>query len=339
MANDEIKKQITINDIAKEAGVAIGTVSRAINNSGYVAKETKKRIMEIVEKTGFNPSAAARSLSTKSSPIIGIVVPEIDNPFLAKLVVVIEHILSREGFSILLCNSEYSLEKLAHFVTDLVQWNAKGLITISTDLVDKEITNIIQDRLNVVTIFSKSKDYDYIAITEWQGSFDLVEYLISLGHRKIAYVGYNKKLQTAMERMQGYKDALEKNAIAIREDYLIPYEDIAPGYIGTKTLLQLNDPPTAILLSNDYYAINSYSAVLESNKIVGKDISIVGFDDIPLSRLINPTLTTIKYDTKTMAELAAEIMIKRINNKIEDDKKGILLPTELVIRNSVIKIK
>lgn len=330
-----VSANITIKDIARLAGVSIGTVSRTINETGYVADETRKKITKVLEDTGFKPNTAAVSMKIKKSSAVGIIVPEINNPFLSELVVAIEDILSSENLSILLCNSKYRMDKEIGFVEDLIRRNAEGLIFVSSELQDEKVLKKIKNSLKVVTIGSKTADFDCVNFTDWQAAFEMVEYLISLGHRKIACIGSNSISWPTMERLRGYADALTKNGIARREEYILTAQDnINTGYARTKQLLGLKEPPTAIFAINDFYAINSYIAVREKRLSVGADISIAGFDDITMASLVNPPLTTVKCSTSALAEFATDLLLKRIRGNACDEPKEVLLPAPIIKRES-----
>jgi len=334
--NQELKA-ITIKDIAKMTGLSICTVSRAITNNGSIAVDTRKKVLKAIKETGYSPNAIARSLIKKSSNIIGIIVSEINNPFMSGQVVIIEHILRKAGYSIQLCNSEFEFDKALGFVTELIEWKAKGLVCISTEISENAIDAAVKDRYKIVTNFTKMAKYDYICVTEWKGSYDLTEYLIKLGHKRIAYVGFQKKLGTTLERLKGYQDALFKYKIPLRENYLIHHEIYDEGNIGyyaTKKLLSLDEPPTAIVFINDFCAIHGYYAIEETGLHVGDDISVAGFDDIEIAKIIAPGLTTVKYDKHKMAVLTAETLLDSINNEQKTKNIGINLPTEIVIRGS-----
>lgn len=332
-------KIITIRDIARMANVSIGTVSRVINNKGYVKEETRRNIEKIIASTGYTPNVNARSMVSKKSSLVGMIVPEINNPFHSEFVVAVERILARENLSILLCNSEYRFEKEAKFINELIQRNAEGLIFVSSDLEDKELAKKVGLHLKAVGVSSKLVNFDCINLTNWQGAFDITEHLISIGHKRIACIGVAEVLKAPKERLEGYMAALNKHNIQVRDEYILGVGGVNNvGYDRTIQLLEMREPPTAIFCITDYYAINAYKAILDKGLRVGEDISVAGFDDIPISKLLNPSLTTVKFDVKTMAELATDLLLKKINSNSTSDAGGrgreILLKTEIVVRDS-----
>jgi len=333
------KRIVTIRDIAKNANVSIGTVSRVINNNGYVSKETRRQVEKAIDLMGYIPNETARSMVRKKSSIIGIVVPEINNPFHSEFVAYTDRILARKSFSILLCNSEYDNERVIRFINELIQRNAEGLLVISTDLEDESVVSNMNAHLKTVGVCAKISNMDCINITDWQGAYDVTEHFISLGHKKIACVGMTDRLSVPRERLRGYKDALNKHGIEINQQYIIRLGDVENvGYDGTMRLMALSEPPTAIFYVNDYYAINAYKALVSKGLRIGKDIMISGFDDLPIADLINPSLTSVKSNLKALAELSTDILLKKLKDtgseQTESEPKNILFPTQIVKRAS-----
>ena len=342
--NQKKTSPVTIKDIAAMAGVSVGTVSRVINDKEYVAPATKKRILKCIKETGYNPSVAARSLNKSPTNLIGVVVPEISNPFLSELFVSIEHILSKKGYALLLCNTEHHKSKFKQFINDLAQWNAYGFLIISVEPDAQDIAKLQEQGMNAVTIFVKTNVFDYVCVTESQGMFDITEHLISKGHDRIAYVGLSSELSTMGERFDGYKTAMEKHGLALNKKHMAIHEGRADegfdstqkSYEATRTMLGAADPPTAFIYANDHYAINGYMAIAESGLQVGKDIAVAGFDNIPISKLLMPPLSTVAYDTITMAELASDMVIRKKSGAggSATNPKRVLLPTTLIVRQS-----
>ena len=333
------EKVVTIRDIAKIANVSIGTVSRVFNGKGYISKETKKKVESAIVSTGYIPNVVARSMVKKNSFIVGIVVPEINNPFHSELVTYVNRILNQANYSVLLCNSEYDSERVVQFINELIQRNAEGLMLISTDLEDASVAKNVNAHLKTVGVCAKIKNMDCINLTDWQGAFDVTEHFISLGHQKIACVGVTDRLSVPRERLRGYQDAMRKHGLDIKEEYIKAYDGTAnAGYNGTLALMELRDPPTAIFFINDFYAINAYSALLSKGVKIGKDIMISGFDDLPISNLVHPTLTSVRCDIKSLAELSADTLLQKLHGKEEEppEAKNILFSTNIVKRESTM---
>ena len=344
MKSNHNEKNITIKDIARLCNVSVGTVSRVINDSGAVSEATRKKVKEVIHKLGYYPNSAAQSMVSKKSGIIGIVVPEINNPFLSGLVDLLHHILTDRGFVIALCTSRYSNTDIIRFTDNMIQRNAEGIIFISSDIYDEEQIDRIRQKLNTVLINSSFGGFDSINIADWQAAFEVVEYLVSMGHKRIACMGYHESSMPTMDRYRGYCDAIKKHGLVLDSQYQMSATNCVEiienrGYIMAKRLLELPVPPTAIFAINDYYAINAYFAVKEKGLRVGEDISIVGYDDIDICQLVSPSLTTVKCQVSMMSTLAADILMKKIYGEDLADVKSILLTGELIKRESVRSLK
>jgi len=333
-------KNLTIKDIARMSKMSIGTISRVINNSGPVSEPTRNKVNEIIRQTNYLPNNAAKSMVNKKSGIIGIIVPDISNPFLCSHVDLLHKFFSDAGFSVMLCNSGYNNDNVVNFTNNLIQRNAEGVVFISSYINDEKQISLIKSKLKVVLISSSFGGFDSVSVADWQSAFDVVEYLVSAGHKHIACIGYNDTSPPTMERYRGYCDAMKKNGFKLNKNYQVPADNVISdlhqmGYTMAKKLLDLPVPPTAIFVINDYYAINAYFAVKEKGLIVGKDISIAGYHDIDICQLVKPSLTTVKCQVDTLTSLAADILLKKIQEEDSGEVKSILLTGELVIRESV----
>lgn len=325
-------KRVTIKDVAIQAGVSIGTVSRQINNKGYVGEEARLKIEKVISELNYLPNTTARSMVMNKSNIVGVVVPEVNNPFLADLVVKIDECLTKENYSMMLCNTQYQQTKLKNFIDDLIMRNADALILVSTNVVDKLIIEKISAYLTVISVGQHVSDFDCVKFTDHKSAYDLTQHMIDNGHKRIAFVGYHPHASQTMERLNGYKDALKNAGIKIRKEYMIKAHG---GYRDAEELLNLQERPTAIMAVNDFYAMNAYAAVENYGLTVGKDISIVGFDDIMFSQIVSPSLTTVRCNTQQMANIAASLLFQNIRSGKKGSEAEIILPSEVIIRNSV----
>lgn len=236
----------------------------------------------------------------------------------------------------MLCNTQYKAGKIKNFVEDLIMRNAEGLILVSTDVMDEAVLRKIQMYLYTVAVGQRVADFDCVRLADFKSAYDLTTHLLRIGHRRIACIGYNPNASVTMDRLHGYQGALQDAGIPIREDYLLPTEGSGEsGYLCTKKLLSLEEPPTAIVAINDFYALNTYVAITEAGKKVGEDISVVGFDDVMMSRFIYPTLTTVSCDTDTMASMATSMLLDKIATQVAEMQREIVLPSTIALRDSV----
>lgn len=329
-------KRITIREVAKYAGVSIGTVSRFLNNSGYVGKDAREKVEDAVKQLNYLPNSAARSMIKRKSNIVGIAVPEINNPFLADLVVKLEDRLTKNNYSMMLCNTKFSREKIANFVDDLIMRNAEGLILVSINVKEKKVIQKMGEYMRTISIGEHVAYFDCIKLTDYSAACSLTQYLIDMGHRKIAFVGFHPNSTQTIERLQGYKDTLEKNGLPLIDGYMLK---TSSEYDETKKLLEEKEPPTAIININDFNALKSYDEIAKKGLTVGKEVSVVGFDDISVARFLSPALTTVACDTKKMAVDAVAMLL----HNIREDSKGsgleVELPAQMVVRDSVADLR
>jgi LacI family transcriptional regulator len=340
-------KRVTIKEVAKRAGVSTGTVSRFIGKSGYVGPESKERIARAIRELHYVPSTTARNMINNNSQIIGIAVPEINNPFLADLVVRIEAGLSKKNYSIMLCNTGYNTRKTENFIDDLIMRNADGIVMIATNISDEKTLGKIKKFIHGVIVGQKILNFDSINFDDNKSAYDIATHLIGLGHRKIACIGFHINSSQTIERREGVKRALDDHDIPVRYEYFMGYDGTEirtpeyddaknAGYVYSKCLLELDEPPTAIVAINDFYAIGAYEAICEKGLKVGEDISVTGFDDISMAKFMTPSLTTVNCSTQTMANLAVEFLMRKIFGDADGDEteRTFLLPSDIILRES-----
>ena len=333
------KKRATIKEVSKKSGLSIGTVSRFISNSGYVGKDSRELIKKAIKELNYIPNAAARSIINKKSRIVGVTVPEINNPFLADLVVKIEECLSERNYSIMLCNTRYNLKKTENFINDLIMRNAEGIMLVSTDFPEDLAKKVLRYMHGVVT-GQKLCNFDCINYADFACAYQITEYLIKNGHKEIACIGYNKNAGPTMNRLYGLQAALRDNLLPVKNEYMLEYRGgDNGGFICTEKLMQLPERPTAIFAINDFYAFGAYEAIYKYGLRVGKDVSVVGFDDISLAKFISPSLTTVHCDTHIMAKTATDLLMDKINNTAERiEFNDFMLESSIIYRDSVCKI-
>ncbi|WP_291566571.1 MULTISPECIES: LacI family DNA-binding transcriptional regulator [unclassified Clostridium] len=331
--------KVTIKDVAKKANVSITTVSRVINKiEGYTNEETKKRILKVIEELDYKPNALARSLVTKRTKTIGLILPDISNPFFPSIAKSVEDLVNELGYNLILCNSYDDTEKEANYINVLKEKCVDGILLSSKQTKDKY--DIYKDDVPMVFIDRKPEvEIKYgVFVDNYKGAYNATKHLIDLGHRSIACITGPKNINTTIERLRGYKDALIDNHIECDET-IIKSNDYAieGGYEAAKDLIK-NHNITAIFTHDDLMACGVYKAAKELSYKIPDDISVVGFDDITLVEFLDPPLTTIKQPTEDIGKVSVEILMDLIeNNKIQG--KIISLDTELIIRESTKNIK
>lgn len=332
-----MKKKITIKDIARLSGVSKSTVSRVLNNSPGVKEETRKKVLEIVKKYDYAPDIIASGLVKKRINTIGVIVSDITNPYYSVLVKGIEDICRTYGYGLLLCNTDGRITEEVKHVKLLIQKNVDGIIFASSKL-ESPALNIMRDNVEyfifVGRLPSNYEEYNYVVVDNFLGAYMAVNYLISLGHKKIAYLSGTWNTWPNIKRFEGYRKALEDNGLEVERKYVFNGDfSLEAGYnIGMK-VLNMKNRPTAIFCANDMSAIGFLEACWELGFKIPEDISVMGFDDIPLSSFRNIQLTTISQSIYDQGAFAGKILIEKIQNK-NKEKTQIVLPPKLIIRKT-----
>lgn len=347
------KKQATLNDIAATVGVAPMTVSRAINGNGYVSDETREKVLQAVQELNYRRNGLARNLKRQYTETIGLVLGDISNPYSAELAHAVRETLSKRGYNLFICVSENSAtEDIAAFES-LVNHSVDGLIvaTRANREGDEYLRGTIESGVPVVVIGRDFRNVsaDFVAADNLRGGFEATKHLINLGHERIGFIGANIEGAKSLKRLQGYLNALKRHKIAVdemlvagRRDEIsdVPgYSTEKVGYEAMKRLLELKKRPTAIFARNDFTAIGAMSAVKEANLRIPEDVAIVGFDDIPMAIHTSPPLSTVRQPLREQGRLAAEMLLRRIENGGQIERQEKILKCELIIRGSSISTK
>lgn len=338
-------KKITIKDIAKEANVSIATVSNVINNkSKGVSKETREKILNLVERYDYKPNAVARGLVKRRTNTIGLVIPDIRNPFYPMMAKGVEEVALENGYSIFLCDGSNSSEREAQYFRILQENLVSGVIYNNfNDMAGKTLDIMKKSDIPVVFIdnYVDMKGFKCLLIDNKKAMFELVNYCISMGHRRIVFAGGTMDSYTADERYKGYLQALEENMIPVDSNMIMTASYRAEdGYAMTEELLDRGTDFTAIICHNDYVALGVIQKLQEVGLRIPEDISVTGFDNIDLTRIMTPKLTTINYPVYELAKKAVKHLIDGINKgKVVDDENRIeIMEHQLVIRDSVKRL-
>jgi LacI family transcriptional regulator len=336
---EQMIQKATIYDIAEKANVSISTVSRVFNGSSAVSKKTKKKVEKAIKELDYIPNALARSLVNRLSNTIGVIVSDLTNPFFTDVIDGIEKYLNSQGFTTFLSNTRYNVEKENLYISQLIEKRVDGLIVFNTCSEENSIIERVKKIIPVVSVQSSLKETDCVNTTDELGAYNAVDYLIKQGHTKIAFLVYKFQNSTINNRLKGYYKAHKDNRLAINKNYIIS-SDFTPycGYYMTNEILDKMPEVTAIFTYNDQLAVSAYYAIQMRGLKIPDDISIIGYDNIELASLIRPTLTTIEQPMYEMGKSAAELVLSRIRDDRKSTSQTILMPTKLVIRDSVKKI-
>lgn len=314
-------KRVTIKDIAKECGVSITTVSRVLNNKeGSYTAETRQRIIEVVEKSNYHPNPAARSLVTKKTNIIGVILPDIYNYYFQEFFKGAEDYLSKKGYRLILCNTDGKHKKENEFLDSLSQGIVDGImVTTGNHMEDNtHIMKLAKEGFPIVTVERYGEDLGGIpkVLFDNKAAMNMaVHTLVKNGHRRIAFIRGPLESVNARLRYEGYLQGLEEaglnfeNSLICQGDYKMP-----SGYDGIKGLMETEEF-TAIVASNDLMAVGACKAIREAGKSVPDDISVVGFDGTMLAELHQPALSTMVVHGYDMGQVSAENLLKIIKGK------------------------
>ncbi|HBR01424.1 MAG TPA: LacI family transcriptional regulator [Ruminiclostridium sp.] len=332
-------KNITIKDIAKIANVSYATVSRALSGVPGVSDETRSRILKICEEIGYTPDYMARSMVTKSTKLIGLIVPDISNPFMSEMAFNIEQFAGESGYHIMLCNSVSSLEQEQNVFKLLMGRKVDGILIFPTGAQSHKLLEKYLDKIPVVFVSENLGSFhaSYVTVDNFQGTSIGTEYLYSLGHRNILYFGRRASHKL---RYEGYEAICKKYGLE-PHFYESPYhtDSIKHGYDMAMDLFKANSslPYTAIFASTDSNALGLLKACEEVGIRIPEDISMLGFDNIPYSGLPKIMLSTIEQPYKLMATAAVSMLIDKIDNPEFGYSHKILSP-KLVVRSSCQKL-
>lgn len=335
-------RQVTVYDIAKEAKVSVATVSRVLNGTAPVRDSTKARIQAIIQKYQFQPNALARSLLKKETGIIGIILPDITNPFFPEVFSGAEQEGRESGHTFFLCNTIGSYDKESEFLNIMNEKRVDGILFMGGRINLKEcdpalVQEVVEyaQKIPLVLVNGNLKDADLTRVVtdEYAGAVLAVRHLIELGHTRIGFIGGESHMTTTSVKIRAFRKTLKDAGLTVREDWILPDSfSVDSGRLMMQHLLELPEKPTAICCVNDFVAIGAIKTAMEQGMRIPDDISIVGFDDIPLAHHVIPELTTISQQANNLGRTAVRVL-RQLMNK-EKTKKLTSLEPQLVVRNS-----
>lgn len=335
--------QVTIKDVARELGVSVSTVSRALKDHPDISPKTKQLVRSVVDKLKYKPNSIALSLRNRHTHIIGVVVPEIVHHFFSSVISGIDEAAMEAGYNVMFFQSNESYEREVMNIQSLISSQVDGvLISVAKgskkfdhlkQLVDNDIPLVFFDRA------CDDIETDSVVVDDFDGAFNAVDYLIKTGCRRIAHYTGPLHLQIAYQRKRGYITALERNGIPVDDTLIIKCDTYDCAFASTQDMMNLPEPPDAFFTANDETAVGTLNCLKRLGLRVPDDVSIVGFTDGLVSSVTDPLLTTVSQHGFEIGRRAASILIKRI---IDDTNSYIprveVVKTELVIRNTTRKV-
>jgi LacI family transcriptional regulator, galactose operon repressor len=327
----------TIKEVAERARVSVATVSRVVNNSGYVSADLRERVEEAMYALHYKPSALARSLRRQETHTIGVLVPELNQPFFSTLTFALEKTLFASDYRTLICSSEEDTLKEAAYIDILLRQRVDGVVLVPTGRSAENVNRMLQARIPVVLI---DRDLPGLPINRvltdnHGGAYAGIQHLLGLGHRQIALIGGPPHSQAMQARTEGAAQAFQEAGIEIDPNMVVidsRYEfDI--GYRAAIRLMKYAQPPTAIFALTDVIAVGVLHAAAELGLRLPDDLSVMGFDDIPLAAYVIPELTTVAQPIYEMGQTAVEILMRQLGNA-NSSLETVTLDTKLVVRKS-----
>jgi LacI family transcriptional regulator len=336
MENKLLTSKVTIVEVAKKAQVSLGTVSRVINNDVHVAPETRERVSAVMQEMQYVANRQARGLKGMKTNVIGALVPDLATSYIGGIMHGIDTELSLHKFDLMLFTHHRIAIKEASYVADMVQGMVDGLLLVLPRNIADYTDTLTRHKFPFVVIDHQGSGDPCPAVgaTNWQGGYNATEYLIKQGHKRIGFITGSMDLGCSQDRLKGYRSALRTHHIPEMPELVYEGDFNQPdGYAGASAFLELPFPPTAIFASNDVMAMGVMDAVRNRNLRIPDDISVVGFDNIPQSAMINPSLTTVQQPLEQMGRVATQMLLGILKNP-QKDVNRIELPTELIIRSS-----
>lgn len=331
---------MNIKTIADMCGVSVATVSRVINNSGNVKADTREKIVKAIEELDYVPNALARNLSRKESDVIGVVVPDVSNSFYIELIKGVMEEANSNGLSIVFFNSDHSIEKELKAMKMLREQRIKGMLLISAvkkDEVDILRRNIKNMNVPLVLInkYIENLNYDGVFTDDIMASYILTETLIKNGHNEITLITGSKNSIVSHNRVKGYRNALSDYGLSINDDSIIysDFNNVETGYVRLKEYIKTKGMPKAIIAGNTNINLACIKVITEEKKLIGKDISLVAFDDVKILNELGIKVTVVSQNPKEMGQKAFKLLMNRMANKTETVNKIHIVP-ELILRGS-----
>ncbi|MGD0893556.1 MAG: LacI family DNA-binding transcriptional regulator [Terracidiphilus sp.] len=329
--------RVTMHQIARAASVSLGTVSHVINGTAKVREPLRQRVLKAIATLGYEPNELSRGLRLNRTNIIGMIIPDITNPFFPAVVRGVEDVAYRDSYRLVLCNTDNDPSKEAIYLGQLKSFLPAGILIIPSP--DSTISSNTSGP-PIVCVDRRPDGWkgDIVTVANREGSYKAAQHLIDMGHRQIGVIAGPSHLTNALERVSGFRQAFNDASIPISPEYIQEaHFDRNSGYSSAMRLLQLLPRPTAIFATNDLMAMGALLAIRDSRLVCPKDVSVISFDGLDVTELTEPALTTVYQPGYQLGYAAARLLLERIVAP-SDPAKEIELETELRVRHSVARI-
>jgi LacI family transcriptional regulator len=323
-------------DVAREAGVSSMTVSRVINNKGDVSAVTRKRVLGVIERLGYRPSGIARSLATRRTGTLGLVVPDVANPFFSDVARGVEHVAYAEGYNVFLCNTEEDPLRELAVLKSLEEKRVDGLVLCSSRLEEEELRAVVSRHPTTVLVNRRldGEAVRPVLVDDETGGRLVTELLLKNGHEAVGFLAGPPVSHSGRERASGYQATLAEAGLEYdpaRVRLCRPM--VEGGQEAARSLLTTHPEISALFCYNDLVAVGALQACAELGRRVPEEVAVVGYDDIPLAALVTPALTTCRVPRYELGSQAVQLLLRQINGCSEECDEIVLAP-ELVVRAS-----
>lgn len=329
---------VTIKDVAKKADVSYATVSRALNGKYGVRDKTREKILAVARAMGYTPNAIARGLVKRQTHTIGLIIPDITNPFYPEVARGIEDQARASGYSVFLCNTNYDKQREADYLNLLSEKRVDGIIMAP---ISNQSAQRLEEAGNMIPVVYVTKRVSgnalsFVVIDDERGGFIATKYLIEQGYKTIGYIGPDEKTgNDPGERLAGFRAAFKKFGISVQSRYVrIADFKRETGYNAIARMIEAGNFPRAVFAGNDLLAIGMIQGIKEKGLSVPRDIAIIGFDNIPLAAFPEIRLTTIHQPKYEMGQMAADILLEKIEKRTPGQPRRVILEPELIVRSS-----
>lgn len=328
----------TMEDVAKAAGVSVATVSRVLNKSSSVAQSTREAVLDSIKRLDYRPNLLGRNLRRTETKLVLALLPNIANPFYSLIVKGIEDVAQRNGYNVMLCNTDSNADREQVYLELLKNRLADGVIIMASEIGGDELT-AINGHFPVVQCceYKEGAKVPLVSIDNYFAAKKVAKHLISLGHKRIGMISCKNSFLSTKRREQGFRSALEEAGLEF-DDRLVVYGNYSfkSGHRMATNLLMLSERPTAIFAISDIMAVGVLRAAREKGLSVPEDLAVAGFDNISFASMCNPMLTTVSQPKYDLGCTAMELLIRKIRGDLKEPV-DIILENELVIRESTMK--
>lgn len=332
----------TIADVAKRAGVSVSTAARVLSGRGYAADETRRRVLEAADELGYVPNQVARSLRTRQTRMVGLLIGDVENSFYSVIAKHVESVAKGAGYHVVLCNGDDDPDIEREYLQLLEGIRVDALVVTPTSKNRRHLARLLEKGIVIVQVDRRVEDLaaDAILVDNEAGAASATAYLIEAGHTHVGILTGELAVPTARQRLAGYERALKEHGLPVREELVKTGSFHREHAIEDATdLIRAQPAPTAIFAANNILAEGALIALEQQGLRVPRDVSLVAFDDVPWMRMIEPPVTTVRQPIADMARSAAELLLRRLREGRQGPPSTIVFRTQLVERGSVAAVR